>query len=146
MSGEVDAEQARRILDMLTAGGAMDDINTALALRLMPLAIELEDLELAERLLKHAQDNSTDELERGWANFEGFKHTGKSIDAFAELGAKSEVMEGGAPLAAAVSHHIALMHMSNDEYGEAQTFATRSLRLRESIEDLNGIAYGLAVL
>ena len=75
MSGEVDAEQARRILDMLTAGGAMDDINTALALRLMPLAIELEDLELAERLLKHAQDNSTDGLERGWADFEGFKHT-----------------------------------------------------------------------
>ena len=146
MSGEVDAEQARRILDMLTAGGAMDDINTALALRLMPLAIELEDLELAERLLKHAQENSTDELERGWADFEGFKHTGKSLDAFAELGAKSEELEGGAPLAAAVSHHIALMHMSKEEYEEAQTFATRSLRLRESIDDLNGIAYGLAVL
>ena len=58
MSGEVTAEQARRILDMLTAGGAMDDINTALALRLAPLALELEDNELAEQLLHHAKANA----------------------------------------------------------------------------------------
>ena len=31
MSSEVSPEQARRILDMLTEGGAMDDINTPLA-------------------------------------------------------------------------------------------------------------------
>jgi len=146
MDGEVDAEQARRILDMLTAGGAMDDINTALALRLMPLALELEDAELAERLLHHAKANASDDLERGWADFEGFKHAGKSVDVFAELGAKSEALEGGVSLAAAVLHHVALMHLSKDEYEEAHTFATRSLRLRESINDLNGIAYGLAVL
>jgi len=146
MDGEVNAEQARRILDMLTAGGAMDDINTALALRLMPLALELDDIELAERLLHHAQVNATDDLDRGWADFEGFKHTGSSVDVFAELGARAELFEGGTALAAAVSHHVALMHLSKEEYEEAQTFATRSLRLRESIDDLAGISYGLAVL
>jgi tetratricopeptide (TPR) repeat protein len=146
MDGEVDAEQARRILDMLTSGGAMDDINTALALRLMPLALELKDSDLAERLLQHAKANATDDLERGWADFEDFKHAGSSVDVFAELGAKSEELEGGIPLAAAISHHVALMHLSKDEFEEAQTFAARSLRLRESIDDLNGISYGLAVL
>ena len=60
MDGEVTAEQARRILDMLTEGGAMDHINTPLALRLIPLAIELEDEPLAERLLTHAKSNATD--------------------------------------------------------------------------------------
>lgn len=146
MSGEVTAEQARRILDMLTAGGAMDDINTTLALRLAPLALELEDEELVKRLLQHAKANAADDLERGWADFEQFKHEQKGIDAFAELGANSELIEDGTPLAAAVSHHVALLHLSREEYEEAQTFASRSLRLRESIEDLNGIAYGLALL
>ena len=146
MGGEVDAEQARRILDMLTDGGAMDDINTALALRLIPLALELKDSDLAERLLQHAKANATDDLERGWADFEDFKHTGSSVDVFAELGAKSEEVEGGIPLAAAIFHHVALMHLSKEEFEEAQTFAARSLRLRESVNDLNGSSYGLAVL
>ena len=146
MSGEVTAEQARRILDMLTAGGAMDDINTALALRLAPLALELEDNELAEQLLHHAKTNASDDLDRGWADFENYKHTQKDIDAFAELGAQSELLEEGTALAAAISHHVALLHLSQEEYEEAHTFASRSLRLRESIDDLNGIAYGLALL
>ncbi|NCG01573.1 MAG: hypothetical protein GWP25_07265 [Euryarchaeota archaeon] len=146
MSGEVTAEQARRILDMLTAGGAMDDINTALALRLAPLALELEDNELAEQLLHHAKINASDDLDRGWADFENYKHTQKDIDAFAELGAQSELLEEGTALAAAISHHVALLHLSQEEYEEAHTFASRSLRLRESIDDLNGIAYGLALL
>jgi tetratricopeptide (TPR) repeat protein len=146
MSGEVTAEQARRILDMLTAGGAMDDINTALALRLAPLALELEDNELAEQLLHHAKANALDDLERGWADFENYKHTQMDIDAFAELGAQSELLEEGTALAAAISHHVALLHLSQEEYEEAHTFASRSLRLRESIDDLNGIAYGLALL
>ena len=146
MSGEVTAEQARRILDMLTAGGAMDDINTALALRLVPLALELEDNELGEQLLHHAKANASDDLERGWADFENYKHAEKDIDAFAELGAQSELLEEGTALAAAIPHHVALLHLSQEEYEEAHTFASRSLRLRESIDDLNGIAYGLAVL
>lgn len=146
MSSEVSPEQARRILDMLTEGGAMDDINTPLALRLTPLALELEDTDLAERLLLHAKTNATDDLERGWADFEKMKHEEQGIDSFAELGANSELIDGGTALAAAVSHHVALLHLSQEEYEEAQTFASRSLRLREKIEDLNGISYGLALL
>lgn len=146
MSSEVSPEQARRILDMLTEGGAMDDINTPLALRLTPLALELEDTDLAERLLLHAKTNATDDLERGWADFEKMKYEEQGIDSFAELGANSELIDGGTALAAAVSHHVALLHLSQEEYEEAQTFASRSLRLREKIEDLNGISYGLALL
>ena len=43
MNGEVSAEQARKILDMLTKGEALDNVNTSLALRLIPLAEELDD-------------------------------------------------------------------------------------------------------
>ena len=146
MSSEVSPEQARRILDMLTEGGAMDDINTPLALRLTPLALELEYTDLAESLLLHAKTNATDDLERGWADFEKMKYEEQGIDSFAELGANSELIDGGTALAAAVSHHVALLHLSQEEYEEAQTFASRSLRLREKIEDLNGISYGLALL
>ena len=73
MDGEVTPEQARRILDMLTQGGAMEDINTPLALRLIPLAIELEDETLADRLLAHAKNIAADEIESGWASFEEMK-------------------------------------------------------------------------
>lgn len=146
MNGEVNAEQARKILDMLTAGGAMDDINTPLALRLIPLAKELEDIELSERLLHHAKKNAADELEQGWADFEGLKYSASDVDTFAELAVKAEAAESGAPLAAAIFHHVALLHLSKDEYEEAQAFANRSIRLRESIDDDSGISYGLALL
>jgi tetratricopeptide (TPR) repeat protein len=55
-------------------------------------------------------------------------------------------MDSGAPLAAAIAHHVALLHMSNEDYEEAQMFASRSLRLRERHDDKNGIVYGLALL
>ena len=84
--------------------------------------------------------------DRGWADFEKMKYEEQGIDSFAELGANSELIDGGTALAAAVSHHVALLHLSQEEYEEAQTFASRSLRLREKIEDLNGISYGLALL
>lgn len=146
MDGEVTAEQARRILDMLTDGGAMNDINTPLALRLVPLALELEDESLAERLLAHAKTNAADDLESGWATFEQLKIEDAPIEKIAELTAKSETMEGAEPLAAAMAHHVALLHMANESYEEAQMFASRSVRLREAINDENGIVYGLALL
>lgn len=146
MDGEVTPEQARRILDMLTQGGAMEDINTPLALRLIPLAIELEDEALADRLLAHAKDISADEIESGWASFEEMKMTNASIDDLSELTAKAELIESGEPLSAAVAHHVALLHMANEAYEEAQMFASRSLRLREKTNDEHGIVYGLALL
>ena len=146
MDGEVTPEQARRILDMLTQGGAMEDINTPLALRLIPLAIELEDEALADRLLAHAKNIAADEIESGWASFEEMKMTNASIDDLSELTAKAELIESGEPLSAAVAHHVALLHMANEAYEEAQMFASRSLRLREKTNDEHGIVYGLALL
>ena len=46
MSGEVSPEQAKRIIDMLTEGGAIKNVNAPLALRLIPLAEELKILNL----------------------------------------------------------------------------------------------------
>ena len=146
MDGEVTPEQARRILDMLTQGGAMEDINTPLALRLIPLAIELEDEALADRLLAHAKNIAADEIESGWASFEEMKMTNASVDDLSELTAKAELIESGEPLSAAVAHHVALLHMANEAYEEAQMFASRSLRLREKTNDEHGIVYGLALL
>lgn len=146
MDGEVTADQARRILDMLTQGGAMEDINTPLALRLIPLALELEDQALAEKLLVHAKTIAVDEIETGWATFEQLKMEEASIDALSELAAHAETIEAAESLAAAIAHHVSLLHMSNEAYEEAQMFASRSLRLREVINDENGIVYGLALL
>ena len=146
MDGEVTPEQARRILDMLTQGGAMEDINTPLALRLIPLAMELEDEALADRLLAHAKNIAADEIESGWASFEEMKMTNASVDDLSELTAKAELIESGEPLSTAVAHHVALLHMANEAYEEAQMFASRSLRLREKTNDEHGIVYGLALL
>lgn len=146
MDGEVTAEQARRILDMLTNGGAMEDINTPLALRLIPLALELEDESLAEQLLAHAKTNAADEIESGWATFEQLKIEDAPIEKLAELTAHAETMVGAESLAAAMAHHVALLHLANEAYEEAQMFASRSVHLREAIKDENGIVYGLALL
>ena len=63
MQSSVSPKRAKMILEMLTSGGAMSDINTPLALRLIPLAIELDDMELAERLLDHAANVAENEVE-----------------------------------------------------------------------------------
>ena len=55
MNGEVSPEQAERIITMLTEGAAIENVNTPLALRLIPLAEELENPDLVTRLLDHAE-------------------------------------------------------------------------------------------
>ena len=65
MNGEVSPEQARKILDMLTEGEALDNVNTSLALRLIPLAEELDDSTLVGRLLEHALNVAQDDVEKG---------------------------------------------------------------------------------
>jgi hypothetical protein len=61
MDGEVSPERARQILGVLTSGGSMDHINTSLALRLMPLAQELGESDLVDRLLDHAMTVATND-------------------------------------------------------------------------------------
>ena len=146
MNGEVTAEQARKILDMLTEGGALENVNTSLALRLIPLAEELDDEGLIERLVDHALEVSQDEVEKGWANFEIMKLQNSPIEDFAELSSKVETLVEGSSLSAAIMHHLGLLYLAQENYSEAKLFTNRSLRLRESIEDEAGIVYGLALL
>jgi len=146
MSGEVSPEQARKILDMLTEGKALENVNTSLALRLVPLAEELDDEELVGRLLEHALEVSEDEVEKGWADFEIMKLQNASIEDFAKLSSQIESLVDGSSLSAAIMHHLGLMYLAMDNYSEAKLFTNRSLRLRESNEDEEGIVYGLALL
>ncbi|HII27425.1 MAG TPA: hypothetical protein HA353_03310, partial [Candidatus Poseidonia sp.] len=67
MDSDISPKMARQVLDMLTDGGSMDNINTSLALRLIPLAQELDDHDLVERLLEHASTIASSDEERGWA-------------------------------------------------------------------------------
>ena len=73
MQSDVTPERARQVLSMLTDGSSMDHINTSLALRLIPLANELDDEALVERLLNHAMTVAQNDSERGWARFESLK-------------------------------------------------------------------------
>lgn len=146
MAEEVSPEKAREIVEMLTGGGSIDSINTSLALGILPLVESIGDTELVDRLVEHAQLAATDEVEKGWARFEHLKRHAGSIDQVAELAFHAESIDKGAPLAAAVLHHHALMLLSIDEVDSAQTSIRRSLTLRESIEDQEGLIYGLAVL
>ena len=146
MNGEVSAEQAQKIITMLTEGGAIENVNAPLALRLIPLAEELDNLELVNRLLEHAESTAVDELESGWVKFETLRHNNSSIDEFVELAALAEKMNGGEPLAAAILHHVGLLYLSVEKYDDCQVFTTRSMRIREQIEDQAGLVYSLAVL
>jgi tetratricopeptide (TPR) repeat protein len=146
MSEEVSKEKAKEIIEMLTGGGSIDSINTSLALGILPLVESIGDLDLLERLVEHAQNVAEDDIEKGWARFEHLKRNSGSIDDIAELAFHSESLEKGEPLAAAVLHHHALMLLSIDDVDSAQTSVRRSLTIRESIDDKEGIIYGLAVL
>ena len=146
MNGEVSAEQAQKIIAMLTEGGAIENVNAPLALRLIPLAEELDNLELVNRLLEHAESTAVDELESGWVKFETLRHNNSSIDEFVELAALAEKMNGGEALAAAILHHVGLLYLSVEKYDDCQVFTTRSMRIREHIEDQAGLVYSLAVL
>lgn len=146
MNGEVSAEQARKILDMLTEGKALENVNTSLALRLIPLARELDDSKLVERLLEHALNVSQDDLEKGWSEFEILKLNEEPLEKFSELASRIDDLIDGSALSAAILHHLGLMYMAKSDYENAKLFTNRSIRLRESIGDEPGIVYGLAVL
>lgn len=146
MNGEVSVEQARKILDMLTKGEALDNVNTSLALRLIPLAEELDDSELVGRLLEHALNVSEDEIEKGWSEFEILKLNDSHIDKFSELASRIDELIEGSALSTAILHHLGLMYLAQADYENAKIFTNRSIRLRESIGDEAGIVYGLAVL
>ena len=146
MTGEVSPEQAEKILAMLTEGKSLDNVNTTLALRLIPLAEEIGRAELVERLLEHAHNVAEDDIERGWVDFEKYKLSNYEPEKFAELSARTELLNNGKHLSAAILHHLGLIYLSQENYTDCETFINRSLRLREELEDESGLIYGLAVL
>ncbi len=146
MTGEVSPEQAEKILAMLTEGKSIGNVNTTLALRLIPLAEEIGRAELVERLLEHAHKVAQDDIERGWVDFEKYKLSNYEPEKFAELSARTELLNNGKHLSAAIQHHLGLIYLSQENYTDCETFINRSLRLREELEDESGLIYGLAVL
>jgi len=146
MNGEVSAEQAKRIVSMLTDGGAIENVNAPLALRLIPLAEELEDFELVNRLLEHSEAVAADDLESGWVKFETLKIKGGTVEDYVELSTLSEKISGGESLAAATLHHIGLLYLGNEQFEECNIFINRSIRMRENLGDNSGLVYSLAVL
>ncbi len=146
MTGEVSPEQAEKILAMLTEGKSMGNVNTTLALRLIPLAEEIGRAELVERLIEHAHKVAEDDIERGWVDFEKYKLSNYEPEKFAELSARTELLNNGKHLSAAILHHLGLIYLSQENYTDCETFINRSLRLREELEDESGLIYGLAVL
>ena len=98
MAEEITPEQAQEIVSMLTQGGAMESINTSLALGILPLVESIGDDELLQRLVEHAGLVAKDEIEKGWADFEMLKRNQGSIDDIAELAYKAESIENGLSL------------------------------------------------
>ena len=135
MDADMSPEMALQVLDMLTGGGSMDNINTSLALRLIPLAQELEDGDLVERLLDHASSVAASDEERGWARFEALKIVDAEIDSYLRLAEDAESIEDGQALNAAVHHYVALLYLANQQLDEARATAQHALRLRQSLDD-----------
>ncbi len=146
MDAEVSPEMAAQVLGMLTDGGSMDNINTSLALHLIPLAQKLGEEALVEQLLDHASKVATTEEERGWAKFEALKVMDLGLESYLRLAEEAEQIEGGQGLTAAVNHYIALLYMANGQLDEARASAQRALRLRQITEDKEGLSYGMALL
>ena len=109
METDMSPEMASQVLGMLTGGGSMDHINTSLALRLIPLAQELEDSDLVEKLLEHASTVAKTDEEQGWARFEALKVVEASLESYLRLAEDAERMEGASSLTAAVNHYVALL-------------------------------------
>ncbi len=145
MDGEVTPEQAEEVLRALVDGGGMDHLDTALALRLLPLAEELGHEDLVERLLNQADAAASDAIEEGWVQLEHLRRgRDADVDALMALGTDAEAMEGGARLAAAAFHHGALLLHAQEAHNEAHAVLGRSLRHRQSVGDEEGTVYGLA--
>ena len=134
--------QAEELMDMFADGKLIDSINTSLALHLVDLARELGRDALVGRLLDHAAKVSENPEDQGWCQFELLKHQGASKDELIGLGVQSE-KDGLPGLAAGIFHHAALMSIGSDD---AMALANRSMRLREEVDDLEGMIYGHALL
>ena len=146
MDADMSPEMALQVLDMLTGGGSMDSINTSLALRLIPLAQELENEALVERLLDHATTVAATDEEQGWARFEALKVMDATLESYLRLAEETEHIDDAQALNAAVHHYVALLYMAEGQLDEARATAQHALRLRQSMDDKVGLSFGMALL
>ena len=58
----------------------------------------------------------------------------------------AESIEDGQALNAAVHHYVALLYLANQQLDEARATAQHALRLRQSLDDKEGLSYGMALL
>ena len=143
---EISPETAKEVLSMLLDGGDSEGINTSLALHLVGLADEINETEVADRLLRHAKAVAENKVEEGWADFEALKRDGKNADEFLGLAMGLEGEENHESLSAAIYHHASLMMLAAGDLDAASSMVSRSMRLRDEAEDIEGRVYGLAVL
>ncbi len=145
MEGEVTPEQAEEVLRALVDGGGMDHLDTALALRLLPLAQDIGHEHLVVGLLQQAETAAADPVDAGWVRLEHLRRGNEGdVDALLALATEAEAIEGGIRLAAAALHHGALVLHAQGAYGEAHAVLGRSIRHRQQAGDEEGLAYGLA--
>ena len=69
-----------------------------------------------------------------------------SLESFLRLAEEAEGMEDAQALTAAVHHYVALVYLSEGQLDEARATAQRALQLRRVAQDLEGTAYGMALL
>ena len=143
---EISPETAKEVLSMLLSGGDSEGINTSLALHLVALADEINETEVADRLLRHAKAVAENKVEEGWADFEALKRDGKNADEFLGLAMGLENEENHESLSAAIYHHASLIMLAAGDLDAASSMVSRSMRLRDEAEDIEGRVYGLAVL
>ena len=133
---EISREFAEEILQIIEHQQGSDVIDTALALRMIDVAVQLGREDLVEKIISHASDVAADNEEKGWVLFEKMKRDGSEIDSFVTFAIEQEA--NYPKLAAAVFHHAALLYLGREELDDASTMANRSMRLREQSKDENG--------
>lgn len=141
---EISREFAEEILQIIEHQQGSDVIDTALALRMIDVAVQLGREDLVEKIISHARDVAADDEEKGWVLFEEMKRDESEIDSFVTFAIEQEA--NYPKLAAAVFHHAALLYLGREELDDANTMANRSMRLREQSKDKNGILFGLSLL
>ena len=143
---EVSPERARQILDVLTQGGSMDHINTPLALNLIPLAQELGEDALVERLIDHASTMASNPIEQGWTRFEALKQMEAPVDGFIRLAEEGEALDGGEAFTAAVHPLVSPALPRRRSTGRSKGDGTTRLAIASdhARPSRDGLRYGVA--
>ena len=146
MEADMSPEMASQVLSMLT-GVVQWTTSTPRWRSASSRLLKNWKIQIAvEKLLEHARRVAKTDEEQGWARFEALKVVEASLDSYLRLAEETERMEGAQSLSAAVNHYVALLYLAEGQLDEARATAQHALRLRQTIEDKEGMAYGMALL